>query len=280
MYFIGLDIGSTMTKCVIVDENKEIVTYLLGPTGAEHRRRANVVTVAALEKAGLSLSHIARIVATGYGRVNVPFADNQITEITCHAKGISHLFPQARTIIDIGGQDSKGIRIKKGKVMDFVMNDKCAAGTGRFLEIIADIMGVEVAMLADMALKGENKIISSNICSVYAAQEVLKQLARGMKEEDIAAGLHKGMATRICNMLNRMNIQEAVIITGGCAKNTALRKEIETCLDKPVLCPEEPLITGALGAALMGRKKALEDAEIEKAPLKRKMHLGEVCLYE
>ncbi|MBN2568823.1 MAG: 2-hydroxyglutaryl-CoA dehydratase [Deltaproteobacteria bacterium] len=280
MNFVGIDIGSTMTKVVIVDSDEKIIACFFGQTGAEHRRLANVVTNQALEQAELSLSDIDCIVSTGYGRVNVHFADYQFTEIKCHAKGICKLFPQARTIIDIGGQDSKGIRVKDGKVLDFVMNDKCAAGTGRFLEIIADIMGVKVSELADLALKAEQKTTSSNICSVYAAQEVMANMAKGMKREDIAAGLHQSMAIRICNMVKRIGIKDEVVMTGGGAKNKALRNEVENYLGIQIQCPEEPLITGALGAALLGKEMAFEELQAGRELPKREMRLGEVRLYD
>lgn len=279
MYFVGLDIGSTMTKCVIVDEDEKIVTYFLGPTGAEHRRLANVVTIQTLEQAGIALDDVARIVSTGYGRVNVPFADDQITEITCHARGIFKLFPRVRTIIDIGGQDSKGIQVMNGKVAGFVMNDKCAAGTGRFLEMVAEIMGVNVAEMAELALKGTRKIKSSSICSVFAAQEVMRNMAKGMKREDIAAGLHQSMAVRICNMLNRIDVQDDVVMTGGGAKNRALRTEIESYLGKQIQCPEEPFITGALGASLLGKAKTIEYMQAGNELPRREIRLGEVHLY-
>ncbi|MBU3932284.1 MAG: 2-hydroxyglutaryl-CoA dehydratase, partial [Proteobacteria bacterium] len=142
MYFAGIDIGSTMTKIVIMDD--EINSQVIGPTGAEHRHLANKVMEEALSKAGIAFDELTYVVATGYGRINVPFADKQITEITCHAKGVSSIFPSARTVIDIGGQDAKGIKIAGGKVVNFVMNDKCAAGTGRFLEVIADALGLKL----------------------------------------------------------------------------------------------------------------------------------------
>jgi predicted CoA-substrate-specific enzyme activase len=280
MYFIGLDIGSSMTKVVIVDENETIVTHFLGQTGAEHRRLANIVVNQSLEQAGLCLNDISYVVSTGYGRVNVPFADCQFTEIKCHAEGVCKLFPQAATIIDIGGQDSKGIRVRDGKVINFVMNDKCAAGTGRFLEIVADMIGLEVSELADLALKSENKVAMNHICSVFAAQEVMTKMAKGIKLEDIMAGLHQSMATRICNMVNRIGVQDEVIMTGGVAKNKALRNEIAACLNKKIQCPEEPFITGALGAALLGKKKAFEELKAGRQLAKREMRLGEVHLYD
>jgi len=257
MYFAGIDIGSTMTKTVVIDEAENITSSVLGSTGAEHRRLANQVMGQALDRAGLSVDDLSAIVSTGYGRVNVPFADAQLTEITCHARGISKWLPQAKTIIDIGGQDSKGIRVDNGRVTNFVMNDKCAAGTGRFLEIIAEILGVKIEELASLSLQAQDRVKISNICTAYAAQEIMSFLAEGVPRENIAAGLHNALATRICGMVNRIGIVKDIVVTGGGAKNTALVKEIEAHLGSPVFTPPEPLISGALGAALIGRQKAL-----------------------
>ncbi len=266
MYYAGIDIGSTMTKVVVIDDDENIVSSVLGPTGAEHRRLANNVMRQALDKADLSIDKLLYIVATGYGRVNVPFADRQLTEITCHARGIVKLFPEARTIIDIGGQDSKGIRIENGKVANFLMNDKCAAGTGRFLEIIAEILGVKIEELANLSLRAKEKVSITNICTAYASQEVMAYLGKGIPAESIAAGLHSSLASRVCGMVNRIGIIREVVVTGGGAKNLALVKEIESHLGIPVLTPSEPLLSGALGAALIGReraKKALSSGKLE-----------------
>ena len=176
-YFAGVDIGSTMTKVVLV--GGDTITSLIGPTGPEHRKLANRVMDQALQQAGIAFGEVSYIVATGYGRINVPFADRQVTEITCHAKGLSSLLPSARTVVDIGGQDSKGIRIENGKVVDFVMNDKCAAGTGRFLEVIAEALGVPLDKLGELSLAAENPAVIGNMCTVFAEQEVISQLAAG-----------------------------------------------------------------------------------------------------
>lgn len=255
MYCAGIDIGSTMTKVVVIDETEKIIEYVLGPTGAEHRRLANQIMRQALDKAKLSIGDIACIVSTGYGRVNVPFADHQLTEITCHARGISNLFPEARTVIDIGGQDSKGIRVANGRVTDFIMNDKCAAGTGRFLEIIAEILGVKIEELAALSFNAKGKVNISNICTAFASQEVMSYMAQGTPREDIAAGLHNALAVRVCGMVHRIGIVKEVVVTGGGAKNAALIREIESYIGFKVLIPPEPLITGALGAAIIGRER-------------------------
>jgi len=262
MYFTGVDIGSTMTKVVIM--NEEVLASVIGPTGAEHRRLAYRVMEEALERANLSFDEVSYIVATGYGRINVPFADKQITEITCHAKGVSSLFPTVHIAIDIGGQDAKGIKISGGRVIDFVMNDKCAAGTGRFLEVIAEALGLKLEEMGEVSMKSKNKAKISSTCTVFAEQEVVSRIAEGTLIEDILAGLHDAIASRIYRMAERLKIERDVVVTGGVAKNIGVVKAMEGYLGFPVLVPQEPLLTGARGAALLGKEltlKALERGE-------------------
>ena len=250
-YFAGLDVGSTMTKVVIM--NRGIVSSIIGPTGPEQRRLANKVMEEALKKAGLSFESVTFVVATGYGRINVPFADRQITEIACHARGVASIFPEARTIIDIGGQDSKGIRIEGGSPVDFVMNDKCAAGSGRFLEVIADTLGVRMEELGEMSLRSRNPSTISNICTIWAEQEVVEMLAGGASLNDLIAGIHESLANRISRMIKRLNVMKEVVMTGGGAKNQGLVKAFSEKLGYNLLVPPEPLLTGAIGAALIGK---------------------------
>jgi predicted CoA-substrate-specific enzyme activase len=272
-YFAGIDVGSTMTKTVIL--NKGIIASVIGPTGPEQRRLANKVMEEALRKSFLSFRTITYIVSTGYGRINVPFADKQFTEITCHAKGIIHLFPKAKTVIDIGGQDIKAIKIDAaGKTIDFVMNDKCAAGTGRFIEVIADTLGVPLDRVGDLSLQSKNPAKISNICTIWAQQEVAASLAQGISISDLLAGVHHSLADRICRMVNRLKVEDEVIVTGGGAKNRGLLKALSEQLGREVLVPEEPLITGALGAALLG-KEIVEKAKQEKTPLQTKERILE-----
>jgi predicted CoA-substrate-specific enzyme activase len=267
-YFAGIDVGSTMTKAVIL--NQGILASIIGPTGPEQRRLANKVMEEALNQAALSLKAMTYIVATGYGRINVPFADKQFTEITCHAKGITRLFPKAKTIIDIGGQDVKGIKIDTtGKINDFVMNDKCAAGSGRFIEVIADTLGVSLDQVGDLSLQSKSPAKISNICTIWAQQEVAASLAQGIPISDLLAGVHYSLADRICRMVNRLRVEDSVVVTGGGAKNRGLLKALSEQLGLEVLVPEEPLITGALGAAWMG-KEIVERAKKDHIPLKTK----------
>ncbi len=261
-YFAGVDIGSTMTKVVIM--NRAILASVIGPTGPEHRKLANRVMEEALAKARLSFDDITYVVATGYGRISVPFADRQITEISCHARGVSHLLPEARTVIDIGGQDSKAIKLSNGRAVDFVMNDRCAAGTGRFLETTAEGLGVKLDDMGRLSLEAKNRVEISSTCTVFAAQEVVAQLAAGVPLADIIAGLHEAIASRIYGMARRLKIEREVALTGGGAKNIGLVRALEAKLGYPVLVPPEPLLTGAIGAALLGKdivKKAAESGE-------------------
>jgi predicted CoA-substrate-specific enzyme activase len=272
-YFAGIDVGSTMTKAVIL--NQGIIASIIGPTGPEQRRLANKVMEEALKQATLSLKAITYIVSTGYGRINVPFADKQFTEITCHAKGIIHLFPKTKTIIDIGGQDVKGIKIDSaGKVVDFVMNDKCAAGSGRFIEAFADALGVPLDQVGDLSLQSKSPAKISNICTVWAQQEVTASLAQGIAISDLLAGVHYSLADRICRMVNRLRVEEAVIVTGGGAKNRGLLKALSEQLGHKIVVPEEPLITGALGAALLG-KEIVEKAKENHTPLETRERMLE-----
>jgi predicted CoA-substrate-specific enzyme activase len=276
-YFAGVDIGSTMTKVVIMDDS--LLASVIGPTGPEHRKLANRVMEEALKKAKLPFEAITYLVATGYGRINVPFADRQITEISCHARGIAHLLPEARTVIDIGGQDSKGIKLKDGRAVDFVMNDKCAAGTGRFLEVAAGELGVSLEDMGKLSLEAKKPVRISNTCTVFAAQEVVTRLSEGVALADIIAGLHEAIATRIHGMLRRLKIEREVAVTGGGAKNIGLVRALETKLGFPVLVPPEPLLTGAIGAALLGRDMVKEADEKGITLTKAERRLQEATIF-
>jgi predicted CoA-substrate-specific enzyme activase len=278
MYFAGVDIGSTMTKVVIMDE--AILSSVIGPTGAEHRRLAYKVMEEALERANLNFEQITYVVATGYGRINVPFADKQITEITCHTRGVSWLFPTVRTIVDIGGQDAKGIKVVNGRVADFVMNDKCAAGTGRFLEVIAETLGVKLEELGELSLRANKIEKISSTCTVFAEQEVVSRMAEGAHLEDIIAGIHDAIASRIYAMAERLKIEKDVVLTGGGAKNIGLRKAFEVRLGYSPLVPPEPLLTGAIGAALLAHQLT-QDALTKGVPLQRKeRRLAEATFFD
>lgn len=254
MYFAGVDIGSTMTKVVLLDQSDKVLASVKGPTGPEHRQLANEVMRRVLEQANLQIDDISYIVATGYGRLNVPFADCQITELSCHARGVSSLFPSVRTAIDIGGQDAKCMRIDKGKLISFVMNDKCAAGTGRFLEVTAAALGIKLEDMGDISLKASKRIQISNLCTIFAQQEVIALLSRGEEPENIVSGLHDALASRIAALARRLGIEPDLVLTGGVAKNTGMVRAMKESLGFQIFVPQEPLITGALGAAILAKE--------------------------
>ncbi len=279
MFFVGIDIGSTITKLVIMENNK-ISATVIKPTGAEHRRLAHKVMEDALHKANLSFDKIDYIVATGYGRINVPFADSQVTEITCHMRGINWLFPDVKTIIDIGGQDSKGIKVNNGKLVNFVMNDKCAAGTGRFFEVISEVLGVKLEDIGEISLRSNKPAEISSLCTVFAEQEALIRLSEGIPIEDILAGLHRANAARIHSMVERINIEREAAVTGGGAKNIGLRKALQEKIGFPVVVPPEPLITGALGAALIAKEYIGKISKKELLDKQKKRRLEAVTFFD
>jgi predicted CoA-substrate-specific enzyme activase len=264
IYFAGIDLGSTITKVVIIDRSEEICAKMISHTGAEHRRLANQLMKEALEQAGLTFEKVSYVVATGYGRMMVPFADRHITELTCHARGVFKLFPNVGLAIDIGGQDSKVLKISGDKLIDFTMSDKCAAGTGRYLEVIANVLGLKLEDLGTISLQSTNKISISSTCTVFAQQEVISRLSEGVPLEDIVAGIHDAIASRVARMVQRLKAESDVVFTGGVAKNIGVVKALEEKLGCEVLVPEEPLFSGAIGAALLAREitlKALAQGE-------------------
>ena len=220
--FLGIDIGSSSSKAVIINEQKKILGQAVINTGAGTQGPGKVV-LAALQEAGISRAQIKASVVTGYGRIAYDKADKQITEISCHAKGAAHFMPNARTVIDIGGQDAKVIRLdENGKMENFVMNDKCAAGTGRFLEVMARILDCGIEGLSSLSEKVTQEIIISNTCTVFAESEVISQLAAGAKRENVAKGAHKAVAKRVAGLGSRMGMVPDIIMTGGVALNKTL----------------------------------------------------------
>lgn len=278
LFFAGLDIGSTMTKAVLIDGTHHIVGKIVRHTGAEHRKLANEVIGSLLKQVNISLDDISYLVATGYGRINVPFADDQVTELTCHSKGVVHLFPSATTVIDVGGQDSKGMRIRDGKLQNFMMNDKCAAGTGRFLEVLAETLKVKVEDLGDLSQRAQSVVTISSICTIYAQQEIVAQQASGVPLEAIVAGVHRAVASRIVRMVKPLGIAPDVVLTGGVAKNSGFVHAVKEELGCPVLIPQDSRISGALGAAIAAREK-YEKAIHTKTFSKKQRLLAEARLY-
>jgi predicted CoA-substrate-specific enzyme activase len=268
-----------MTKVVIIDAEEKIRAKVINHTGAEHRRLANKVMEEALTQAGLSFKEISYVVATGYGRMTVPFADRQISELTCHARGICNYFPGVSLAIDIGGQDAKGLKIKDGRLLDFVMSDKCAAGTGRFLEIIADVLGLKLEELGSISLKSTARVAISSTCTVFARQEVVTRLSQGAPLEDIIAGIHHAIASRTAIMVERLKTGPDVSFTGGVARNIGVVKALEENLGCKVLIPEEPLLSGAIGAALLGKEILLKAVARGESISREERHLDEVTFF-
>jgi predicted CoA-substrate-specific enzyme activase len=253
MYSTGIDIGSASGEVVILDDGR-ILSYSIVETGYNSRKAADLALEKALAGTGLTRGQLGPIVATGYGRVSIGFADRQVTEISCYAKGINFLFPQVRTVIDIGGQDSKVISLNaRGKAVDFAMNDKCAAGTGRFLEVMARALQLELEQFGAVSLRSRKQVQISSMCTVFAESEVISLVAEGVEREDIVAGLHRAVARRIGTMVKRIGLVPPVAMAGGVAKNVGMVRALQEELGEQLIIPEEPQIVGALGAALIAQ---------------------------
>lgn len=263
MIAVGVDIGSITTKTVVLEDGKTIVSNIIR-TGANSKQSATRSLNMALSNIGISRDDMDYVVATGYGRANLELADKCITEITCHGIGACHLFPGTRTVIDIGGQDSKAISLsEKGEVLDFVMNDKCAAGTGRFLEVMAGALEVELDRLGRISLLAKKVVEISSMCTVFAESEVVSLIAEGCPKEDIARGLHNAIAERVLSMANKIGILEPVTLSGGVIKNIGVVNAIKGKLGLKVNVPEDPQIVGALGASLVAHRYCLSSPTIK-----------------
>ncbi len=253
VYVLGIDSGSTSTNAVVIDGEQNIVSSLVIRTGARSIDSAHRACEEVLEQAGLKREDIAKLVATGYGRVSVDFADADITEITCHARGAHYFNPSVRTILDIGGQDSKAIRLNAdGTVADFAMNDKCAAGTGRFLEAMARTLEVGIDELGPLSQQSTNKVQITSMCTVFAESEVISLIADNVDKADIAAGVHRAIAGKAYGLMHRVGLEPVYMMTGGVAKNPGVVAAVEERLGATLyICPE-PEIVGAVGATLLG----------------------------
>lgn len=256
MITAGIDIGSSTAKAVILQDNCVLASSIM-PTGADSAGSALKVLDMALGKAtGISRSEIQYIVGTGYGRLIIPFADETITEISCHARGANWLFPSVRTVVDMGGQDCKAIRCDaSGKLVNFAMNDKCAAGTGRFLELMARVLNLPLEEIGPLSLQAKIPIRINSTCAVFGRSEVTALLRQGKDRAGVIAGLHAAVAGRVYTLLRRVGVQPDFAITGGIARNVGVVKRLEQMAGMKALLPEEPQIVGALGAALFARDK-------------------------
>ena len=251
MNYIGIDIGSTCAKTVVLNEKKEFIQEFVQPTGWSSVDTAEEI-LQKLKLAGINLSDDPSCcVATGYGRISVPYADKAVTEITCHARGAHFLNPEVRTVIDIGGQDSKVIRLdENGAVANFVMNDKCAAGTGRFLEMMARTMEMDLDQMSEAGLTYKEDITISSMCTVFAESEVVSLIAQNKETDDIVHGLNKAVASKTAALAKRVGGEERYMMTGGVSKNKGLVKTLEEKLGTTLVISDKAQLCGALGAAL------------------------------
>jgi (R)-2-hydroxyacyl-CoA dehydratese activating ATPase len=258
MLVAGVDIGSITTEALLLDKDKGILGYTILQTGADSRKTAETALAEVLAHPAKSISDVSYIVSTGCGRKRATFAQQTVTEITCLAKGVNYLFPDARTIIDIGGQDTKAIKVDdKGRVIEFEMNDKCAAGTGRFIEVMAKALNVDLDNIGNMSLQHKKELTISSICTVFAESEVISLVSEGEELEDILYGIHKAIADRTMGLISRLGgVQPIAVMAGGVAKNIGVVKALEKALSTPLKIHTEPQIIGALGAAIMALQKA------------------------
>lgn len=250
MYTVGIDIGSTACKAVVLKDGAEIIGTSVIQTGTGTSGPQRVYDEV-FKAAGIAPKDAARTVVTGYGRLTFDKADSQVSELSCHAKGVHLLVPKARTIIDIGGQDAKALKLSvSGTLTGFVMNDKCAAGTGRFLDVMAKVLEVSVDKLAELSARSTIRVPISNVCTVFAESEVISQLAAGTSRDDIAFGIHQSVANRVAGLARRVGIEPEIIITGGVAQNSGVVFAMAEILEMPVIPAPMPQLTGALGAAI------------------------------
>lgn len=268
MIFAGIDVGSLTGKCVLLNE-KEILAHKVIRVKRTPVETAEAVFNEVLSESKIDREEVKFVVSTGYGRDNIPFSNKSVTEITCHGTGAHFLIPSIRTIIDIGGQDCKVIAVDRtGKLVDFAMNEKCSAGTGRYLEIMADILNVSLTDLGKISLKSKTPINIKSTCSIYAQAEVLQYVASGYKKENIAAGINKAMAERVVSMAKRVKVTPDIVISGGVAKNVGVAQHLEEMISAEILkssskikhatflqLPVDPQIIGALGAAYIASQR-------------------------
>ncbi len=254
MITAGIDAGAATTNVLLLRDS-EIVGYRIAGTAFDFLTAAGKMFDELLADHGLGRQDVGSVCATGYGRNAISFADRSISEITAHARGVSFLFPDVRGIIDIGGQDTKVIVVEDGRVTDFLMNDKCAVGTGKFLEYTAKALEVPIADLGDLALASGHPAAITSMCTVFAESEVISLRAKGIRKEDIAAGLIGSIAQRVGVMAKRMGLKDQIAFVGGVAKNVGMKAALQKELGVALSVPFEPQITGALGAAIAAQGK-------------------------
>ena len=264
IYAAGVDVGSTQTKAIVLSEDHKIVGRCLINTGANVSQAAERAFSQAVASAGIAPGSVAYVVGTGYGRYKVNFGNAQITEISCHARGANFLFPQTRTVIDMGGQDAKAIRVgERGDVKDFVMNDKCAAGTGRFLSNAAETVGLSLGEIGPISLEAKKPVRLSTVCAVFVESDIMSYLAEGKTVPDILGGVHSAIAARTVALVRRVGIEPGVTFTGGVSRNIGMVRALEEKLQMPVNVCDDSHFIGAIGAGIF----ALERVPAAGAPI-------------
>mgnify|MGYP000898261483 CR=1 FL=1 len=251
---MGIDVGSTASKCIVLKNGKEIIGKALIPVGAGTSGPERVVKEI-VETTGIQLEDMNYILATGYGRNSITFANQQMSELSCHAKGAHFLFPEVHTVIDIGGQDVKVMQIENGAMVNFQMNDKCAAGTGRFLDVMARVLEVKVSDLAMLGSHSTKRVAISSTCTVFAESEVISQLAQNTDKCDIINGIHHSVASRVVGLAHRVGVRDMVVMTGGVAQNEGVVKALQEELGHTIYTSPLTQYVGALGAALFAYQK-------------------------
>lgn len=253
-YYAGIDVGSLTAKAVVIDENNKILGFHIMPIGQDSLSAGMQAYQQALNKAGVKKQDVSSIVSTGYSRKRFTEATMQKTEISCHAKGISVIFPTVATLLDVGGQDSKAMKIgKDGRVVDFAMNDKCAAGTGRFVDVMANALNLSLTGLSDAALSHKEELTLSSTCTVFGESEVISLLSQGQSVPDISWAIIKSIVDRLVALIKRVGVEQDIAMSGGMAKNKALVARLEDKIGFDILVPEEPQIIGAFGAAVIAK---------------------------
>ncbi len=256
VYVAGVDIGSAFSKAVIVES--EVVSYHITPSGGNYKLAAGGVIRQALTEANLSFNNIAYIVATGYGATVVTGHNEVVSDISCQGRGIVYIFPKVRTVIDIGGQFSKVSKVDdRGRATAFVQSEKCAGGSGRFLQLMTRVLRIDLNEIGQLSLKSKRKLDFTTGCAVFAETEAISRIAEGALKEDILAGVHRAMAAKVENLVKRVGLEPECALIGGGAKDIGLVRSIEEKLALSLLVPEEPQIVAALGAALIAKEKAL-----------------------
>jgi predicted CoA-substrate-specific enzyme activase len=253
---IGIDIGSAFSKGLVMRE--EVVKgSIVVPSGGDYRKTADTIKEALLSKTGLSSEDIVYTIATGYGAKNVSFAQEVVTDITCHSKGIYHLCPTARTVVDVGDLFSKAFRIdERGNLINFLLSGKCAGGSARILQVIAKVLQVRIEEIGELSLRSRNRVDFNTGCAVFSETEAISRIAEGATKEDLLAGIHRALAAQIQGLAERVGLERDYALVGGGAKDEGLVKAVEEITGFAIMVPEAPHMTAALGAAIIAREKA------------------------